>query len=190
MDLTPFLSAFLVITIAELGDKTQLTVVTLCAERKPLIIFFSSFLALLGVGGVSIFIGSTLARFLPMFWVKIGSGVAFVIFGIYTFLEDTESSYSCEEATFVASFSLVAMMELGDKTQLATIALATRFSAPFLVFLGMGLAFLLITGVGVLMGTKLRDLLPRKYIKTGSALMFISLGTVFLLGTVTGIRVF
>lgn len=157
INLTLFLSTLAIIALAELGDKTQLTVVTLCAKHRPGIIFLSSFSALLGIESASIFIGSAITHFLPMFWIKMGSGVAFIIFGLHIFIEEEESSYSCEETTFFASFSLVALMELGDKTQLATITLAARFASPLLVFLGMGVAFLLITGAGVIIGTKLRE---------------------------------
>lgn len=190
MDPTALLSTFAIIAIAELGDKTQLTVMTLCTKHKPRIILLGSFLALLGIGSASILIGSTITRLLPLFWIKLGSGAAFIIFGIHTLVEEGESSYSCVETTFAASFSLVALMELGDKTQLATIALAARFASPFLVFLGMGLSFLLITGAGVLIGSKLRDFLSEKHIKIGSSVVFISFGLIFILGTITGISLF
>lgn len=190
MDLTPLITTFVIISMAELGDKTQLTVLSLCTKYKPKIIFLSSFLALILIGTLSIFIGSAITRFLPMFWIKIGSGLAFIIFGIVTLLEKDEGSFSCSEATFTASFSLVALMELGDKTQLATIVLATRFATPLLVFIGMGLAFLLITGAAVLLGMKLKDLLARRYIKLGSAVLFLSFGVASIIGAFTGISMF
>lgn len=190
MDLTPFLSTFAIIAMAELGDKTQLTVITLCSKHRPEIIFLSSFLALIGIGGVSILIGSTITQFLPMLWIKIGSGGAFIIFGIHSLIGGEEDSYSCGETTFLASFSLVALMELGDKTQLATIALAAKFASPILVFSGLGLAFLLITGAGVIIGTKLKEFLSRKYIRMGSSIIFISFGLIFILGAISGISIF
>ncbi|KXB01511.1 hypothetical protein AKJ41_01355 [candidate division MSBL1 archaeon SCGC-AAA259O05] len=190
MDLTPFLSTFAIIAIAELGDKTQLTVVTLCSKHRPEIIFLSSFLALLGIGGVSILIGSAITQFLPMSWIKIGSGAVFIIFGIHTLIGEEEESYSCGETTFFASFSLVALMELGDKTQLATIALAAKFASPYLVFSGLGLAFFLITGAGVIIGAKLKDFVSRKYIRIGSSIIFITFGLIFILGAISGISIF
>ena len=189
MDLMPFLSTLAIIALAEVGDKTQLTVLTLCTKHRPKIIFLSSFLALFGIGSASILIGSAITHILPMYWIKIGSGAAFIAFGILTFLEKEESSYSCEETTFLASFSLVALMELGDKTQLATITLAARFASPLLVLSGMAMAFLLITGAGVIIGVKLRDFLSRRYIKIGSSIIFVFFGVMFILGAIGGISI-
>lgn len=190
MNLTPLLSTFAIIALAELGDKTQLTVITLCTKHKPKIVFLASFLALTGIGSASILIGSTITRLIPLSWIRVGAGFAFLGFGIHTLLEEEERSFSCEETTFAATLSLVAMMELGDKTQLATITLAARFASPIAVFLGMGLSFLLITGLGVLIGSKLREYLSREHIRLGSSLIFIALGIIFILSTITGVSVF
>ena len=191
MDLTPILSTFAIIALAELGDKTQLTVMTLCTKRKPKTVFLASFLALLGIGAASILIGSTVTRIAPMQYIKLGSGIAFIAFGTHTLIQDgEEDTYSCREATFAASFSLIALMELGDKTQLATIALAAKYASPILVFTGLGLAFLLITGAAVLIGAKLKDLLSRRYLEMGSSIVFITFGLLFLLDATIGIGFF
>lgn len=108
MDPSSLLSTFAIIAMAELGDKTQLTVMTLCAKHDPKIIFLSSFLALLGIGGASIFIGSTITSFLPTYWISLGSGLAFIIFGIHNFLDEEETSFSCNETAFLELELLVA----------------------------------------------------------------------------------
>ncbi|MFW5911895.1 MAG: TMEM165/GDT1 family protein [Candidatus Hadarchaeota archaeon] len=108
MDLTALISSFILIALAELGDKTQLTVMTLCTKHKPQVVLVSSFLALLGIGGISIVIGSAITHILPIFWIKIGSGAAFFIFGTHTLLDKEEHGLiSCREITFAASFLLV-----------------------------------------------------------------------------------
>ncbi|MFW5911894.1 MAG: TMEM165/GDT1 family protein [Candidatus Hadarchaeota archaeon] len=80
-------------------------------------------------------------------------------------------------------------MELGDKTQLATIALGARFSSPVLVFMGMGSAFLLITVIAVIIGAKLKNLLPERYIRIGSSIVFLAFGIITLLNATLEISI-
>jgi putative Ca2+/H+ antiporter (TMEM165/GDT1 family) len=87
-------------------------------------------------------------------------------------------------------FTLVALAELGDKTQIASITLAAQFASPVQVFAGVMLAFLLITGIGVLLGTKLLRLLPIKYLRMGTAALFIIFGALFIMSSITGISIF
>lgn len=182
MNLTPLVSTFAIICLAELGDKTQLTTIALCSKHNPQIIFLTSMLAFSTIGGISIFFGSTLANLLPMLWIKLGSGTVFIATGLYTLLKNgEEKAESCGRVTFMTSFSLIALMELGDKTHLATIALSARYVSPLLVFAGMITAFLLITGLGVIIGTKIKELLPRSHIKTGSGILFIVFGIILFL---------
>jgi len=81
-------------------------------------------------------------------------------------------------------------MELGDKTQIASIALATQFSSPLIVFIGIMLAFILVTGIGVILGSKFIRLLPVKYLRIGTATLFILFGVIFIINFITGSSVF
>ena len=188
MDLTPFLSAFGVIALAELGDKTQLAAITLCCKHKPLSVFLGAALALILVTGVGVLIGEALAVLIPTFWIGIGAGVLFIVFGVYTLLsKDVEEMRPRESKfAFLTSFLMVTLMELGDKTQLAVIALTAKAGGSFLIFLGASLAFLVVTAIGVTAGVAIQKVVPMKYIRIGAAIVFIIFGLFFLSGTLAG----
>jgi putative Ca2+/H+ antiporter (TMEM165/GDT1 family) len=185
MDALPILSAFALILIAELGDKTQLSVISLSSTYKWWHVFVGSMLAFLAVDGVSIVVGGPLLALVPLRYVMIVSGIIFIIFGVVPLLRkektgEVKVSRRRSKIPLLASFSLIALMELGDKTQIITITLAAQFS-PILVLIGMVLAFTLLTGVAVLIGTKLVSKLPLKWIRIGTSTLFIILGVISIL---------
>lgn len=190
MDLTPLLSSFGIVALAEFGDKTQLATIALCSRHKPISVFAGALFAFTIVDGISVLIGEALAAFLPMSWIGGISGVALILFGIYTLLskEAKEAGIKERRFPFASSFLIMALMELGDKTQLAVIALAAKYSAPVSVFLGVMLAFLVVVGIGVTAGAVLLKLVPMRYIRGGASAIFILFGILFLLGTITDIE--
>jgi len=188
MDLTPFLSAFGIIAIAEFGDKTQLATITLCCKHKPFSVFLGTSLALILVNGIGVLIGEALAILLPIYWIGIGAGIIFIVFGLYTLLSKDNKEMKPKESKFaiLTSFSMVTLMELGDKTQLAVITLTAKTGGSLLIFLGASLAFLVVTGIGVTVGAAVQKVVPMRYIKIGAAIVFIIFGVLFLLSTVAG----
>ncbi len=179
MDILPVLSTFLLVLIAELGDKTQLSVISLSSNHKWISVFAGSMLAFMVVDGVSIAVGGPLLALLPLRYVQIVSGIVFMIFGIVPLLRKDEDQSLVTKGQnarpFIASFSLVALMELGDKTQILTITLAAQ-SSPVLVFLGMILAFATLTSIAVFVGAKLVSRLPTKWLKFGTSFLFMAIG--------------
>ena len=81
---------------------------------------------------------------------------------------------------FWSTFALMAMMELGDKTQLSIIALSAEYGEPWLILIGSVLAFVVVTLAGVLLGAEIGKRVPERYIKLGSAAIFIIFGLIFL----------
>src|SRR3989337_2425733 len=158
MDFLPVVSTFLLLFVAELGDKTQLSVISLSSNYKCAPVFAGSMLAFLTVNGISIAVGGPLLALVPMRYVQIVSGIVFVIFGIVPLLrkektEEVNVNKRRSNIPVLASFSLIALMELGDKTQIITITLAAQ-SSPIHVLVGMLSAFALLTGAAVLIGAK------------------------------------
>ncbi|MBT0159641.1 TMEM165/GDT1 family protein [Candidatus Bathyarchaeota archaeon A05DMB-2] len=187
MDVLPIVSTFLLILVSELGDKTQLAVISLSSNYRASHVFAGAMLAFLAVDGVSLAIGGTLLAFLPIRLVLIISGSVFIIFGVLPWLtrdkNETKGCLSAEKSKslpILACFSLVSLMELGDKTQLITITLAAE-THPLLVLIGITLAFTVLTGVAVLMGAKLLSLLPTRWLKIGTSALFIIIGVVSIL---------
>ena len=188
MDALPILSAFLLILVAELGDKTQLSVISLSSNYKWQHVFAGSMLAFLAVDGVSIAVGGQLLAIVPLRYVQVVSGIVFVVFGIIPLLRKEKSSEvhlnkPPSNMPLLASFSLIALMELGDKTQILTITLAAQ-SSPILVLIGMASAFAVLTGVAVLIGAKLVSRLPMKWLKIATSTLFIILGTFSILTSI------
>jgi len=190
MDLIPLLSSFGIVALAEFGDKTQLAAIALSSRHKPISVFIGALLAFTLVDGISVLIGEALAVFLPMFWIGVGSGIAFILFGIYTLLSKEVKEVRVKERRFpiASSFLIITLMELGDKTQFTVMALAAKYTAAVSVFTGVMLAFLVITGIGVTIGAVLLKLVPSRYIRGGAATIFILFGALFLVGTITDIE--
>lgn len=189
MDLLPLISSFGIIALAELGDKTQLTVMCLSANKRAKAVFIGAVLAFALVDGLSALIGGTIAVFIPSQWIGIGAGVAFLAFGVHSLLSESEEAEVDDRSLNVArSCSLIALMELGDKTQLSVIALVAEYDAPLMVFVGVMLALVLLTAIGIAAETLISKFIPLKYVKIGSSLVFIDFGILFLWGAATGTK--
>ncbi|MEM2906398.1 MAG: TMEM165/GDT1 family protein [Candidatus Bathyarchaeia archaeon] len=181
-------ASFGIIAVAELGDKTQVAAVTLASRYRPLPVFAG---CLLGVGlanGAGVAVGSLLDALLPLFWIRVSSGVAFVLLGVYGLVSKGEGQVRLKRqgSALFASASLIALMEFGDKTQLAAIFLTAQYDAPVEVFLGAMLAFSLLMGLGVAVGATLTRLVPQRYIKAASSLLFIAFGISSLVLIIAG----
>lgn len=82
---------------------------------------------------------------------------------------------------FWGALSRIFLSELGDKTQLAVIALATKMQAPLEIILGVIAAFLVLNGVAVVVGERLARVIPMKWVKRGAGILFIIIGALILL---------
>jgi len=188
----PMLSTFVIVAIAEFGDKTQIAVVNLSCEHRPRSIFIGALLAFALVVGVSASIGGAIAPYISAFWISLVGGVSFLIFGVYTLFSRKNRIVKIKEhsKTVTTSFLLIAIAELGDKTQLAIIALSAKFGAPVQVFLGAMLAFALLTALGVVLGKIISRYVSTRYVKIGASLIFILFGILFLFQAFSRTRLF
>jgi len=194
MDALPIVSTFLLILVAELGDKTQLSIISLSSKYRWKHVFVGAMLAFLAVDGISLAVGGTLLALVPIRYVQIVSGIVFLIFGIFPFLrrekkQDAVVEKRSSAMPLFASFSLVSLMELGDKSQIIAITFAAQ-TAPILVLAGMILAFTLLTATAVLIGTKLVSRLPMKWLRIGTSVLFIILGAISILSGTFEISIF
>jgi len=192
VDLFLLLSTFAIVALAEFGDKTQIAVVSLSAKHRPRSVFIGALLAFALVVGVSALIGGAVAPFIPAFWIGLVAGVSFLIFGVFTLFSKEDSVFKIKEhsKTVTTAFFLLAVTELGDKTQLAVIALSAEYDAPIQVFLGAMLAFTLLTALGVALGKIISRYISARYVKIGASLVFIVFGILLLLETLNGVKPF
>ncbi len=191
MDLTPLIAAFGVIAVAELGDKTQLAAITLSSRYRAISVFVGAMLAVTLVDGVSILAGVALADVIPMQLVGLFGAVIFIGFGIYTLYSKDEEKIETKKGKSAAltAFSLISMMELGDKTQIAIIAIAAKYGSPLLVLSGTIFAFAILMGIGILIGSRLMKLVPQRYMRIFTGALFLFFGAIFLLDA-AGIALF
>jgi putative Ca2+/H+ antiporter (TMEM165/GDT1 family) len=182
MDLTPLIASFTLFSLMEFGDKTHIAVITLSMKNRPLTVFIGALGAFAFIDGLSVLIGGFIADLIPATMVNVISGSLFLLFGFLTLREknDDDDVNVDQKGALTSAFSLVTLMELGDKTQFASFVLAARYGSPGLVFLGILLGAALITGSGVVIGRGLMRLIPRRYLRYFAATLFIIFGIVFL----------
>jgi putative Ca2+/H+ antiporter (TMEM165/GDT1 family) len=192
LDLLTILSAFLIVAIAEFGDKTQIAVVNLSCEHRPRSVFIGALLAFALVVGISASIGGAIAPYVSAFWIDVVGGISFLIFGVYTLFSRRERTVKIKEhsRTVTTSFFLIAIVELGDKTQLAVIALSAKYGEPVQVFLGAMLAFTFLTALGVVLGKIISRYISARCIKIGASLIFIVFGVLFLFQALSSTKLF
>src|SRR3990172_9103929 len=143
MDLTPLLTTFSLIALAEFGDKTQLAVIALSARYDRVKIFTGVILAFALVTGLGVLVGDVIYIFIPHDVIRILAGLLFVVFGVITL--SSKENFETDEATSIgnpllSAFSMIALAEMGDKTQLSAITLEAKYDSPFFVFAGSVLA--------------------------------------------------
>jgi len=182
MELTPLVTTMAIVALAELGDKTQLAAMTLSGRYPAAAVFAGAMLAVALIDGISILAGTALAGLFPFQILRLIAAAIFLAFGLKTLGEkDGERiKFRGSRSALLASFSMVAVMELGDKTQFSVVALAVEYNAPLLIFTGMVLAFALLMGAGVLVGCKLIKLIPKKSLRIFTGAIFLAIGVILL----------
>jgi len=189
----PLSVAFVVIFLAELGDKTQLITISFASKYPRLPVFLGVFLAMSIVTIIGVAVGAVLVSIIPIQTVKVLSGLIFIGFGVWTLISKEEgldegegeietSKYQefKKGKVFSTAFLMTALAEFGDKTQLAAIALTAQYGEPLSVYIGAVLAFAVIVGIGVVLGRKISEKVESKWIEMGSGILFIVLGIVFI----------
>ncbi|NTU52886.1 MAG: TMEM165/GDT1 family protein [Chlorobiaceae bacterium] len=175
-----FWLSLVMIFLAELGDKTQLVALTLATCYNTRVVLFGIFWATLAVHVFSAGIGWFVGGLLPSDWIAFIAGISFIIFGFWTIrgdsLDDDEAA-ECKTGVnpFWLVFTTFFMAELGDKTMLSTVSLAT--TNPFLpVWLGSTVGMVLSDGLAVIVGRMLGKNLPEKAIRIGASVIFFLFG--------------
>jgi putative Ca2+/H+ antiporter (TMEM165/GDT1 family) len=174
-----FASSFTLISLAELGDKTQLAIITLAAKYcKPLQIFVGAMIAFIITDGVAALIGGMMLNIFPETHIRAASGLVFIVFGLIMFRNKGEEEYSFRKSTklILAVFGTIFISEMGDKTQLTTALLVAQFESTISVFFGVLVAMCILTVSGIFIGAKLHKILPVKFLKIISSAIFIIFG--------------
>ena len=176
-----FAVSFGVVFVAELGDKSQLMALAFATRYRPLPVLAGITIATTAVHLLSVAVGHGLGSALPTGWIALVAAVAFVGFGGWTLRGDrltTAERAKAERATgsaVVAASAAFFLAELGDKTMLATITLATQHGW-FGVWVGSTLGMVAADALAIVVGRKLGRLLPERAVKVGAAALFFLFG--------------
>ena len=173
--------SFAVIFVAELGDKSQLMALTFATRYRPWPVLIAITAATALVHLASVGIGYGLGAALPTGWISLVAGVAFLIFGAWTLRGDVLSEEEKSKAELATGSAILAvgtaffLAELGDKTMLATITLATQHGWLG-TWVGSTLGMVAADALAILIGRLLGRHLPEKVIKYGAAALFAIFG--------------
>src|SRR5512139_1427819 len=175
-----FLTSFAFVVLAEMGDKTQLLAMAFAARIRWQTVMWGVFWATAANHFLAVLAGNYLTHIIPMLWIKVAAAVSFILFGLWTLRgdtlegEDRRFNYSPFWTVAIAFF----FAEMGDKTQLATVALAARFSSIIPVWLGTTSGMLVADAIGIVVGIVLCKRLPENFIKWFAAFVFIAFGLI------------
>ncbi len=181
-----FLVSTGIVALAEMGDKTQLLAFMLAAKfRKPAPIILGILVATLLNHGAAGALGTWIPHVLDAAILRWILGVGFIVMAIWILIPDKLDeddarfiSWGVFGTTVVAFF----IAEMGDKTQIATIALAAQYQSFFAVVLGTTVGMLIANAPAVLLGNKFASALPVTWIHRVVAAVFAIMGIAILLG--------
>lgn len=181
-------TAFALVFVAELGDKSMLLAIAFAARYRPGPVLAGIAIAALVMLGTSTLVGAALGAALPQRALAIGGGVLFLGFGVWTLRDDDDDEDGATElrgrsVLLGVTFAFL-VAELGDKTMLATAALAgTQAAVP--TWLGASLGMTVASGVAVGLATVAGSRLPERAVRIVAAVAFLVFGVLLL---VEGVR--
>ncbi len=176
--MTAFLTSLVFVVLAEMGDKTQLLAMAFATRYKWRTVMWGVFVATIFNHLFAVVVGNYLTHFIPMNYIQIAAAVSFIIFGLWTIRgdeldgEDKASKRSPFWTVAIAFF----IAEMGDKTQLATVALAAQFNTILPVWLGTTTGMMIADGIGIIIGIVLGKKIPERTVKWVAAIIFILFG--------------
>ncbi|MEG0841720.1 MAG: TMEM165/GDT1 family protein [Erysipelotrichaceae bacterium] len=173
-------NSFILIFIAEMADKTQLMMISLAQRYKTSDVLIGMSLGVSIISAISIFIGNLIGDVIPLHLLKVMSGLLFLYFAFSTliFKEQTNNKPKHYHRFIILSIALSFILaELGDKTQLSTIALASKQSDYLNVFIGSSCGLILANVLGVFFGKLIFSHIKDSTIQILSAYFFILFGS-------------
>jgi putative Ca2+/H+ antiporter (TMEM165/GDT1 family) len=182
--------SFAVVFVAELGDKSQLMALTFATRFRALPVLIGITVATAVVHAGSVAIGGGLGTALPTTAITVLAAVAFFGFAAWTLRGDSLSADEASKAGRTTRSAVIAvavaflLAELGDKTMLATVTLATR-EGIFGTWLGSTLGMVAADALAILIGQQLGRRLPERAIRYGVAALFALFGVLLLVDALT-----
>jgi putative Ca2+/H+ antiporter (TMEM165/GDT1 family) len=176
------LTSAALVALAEMGDKTQLLAILLATRfKKPVPIILGILIATLGNHFLAALLGHSIAGVLTQPWFRYAVAGSFIAMALWTLVPDKIDADAPLKApskagVFVTTLVAFFLVEMGDKTQVATVALGARFDNVWAVTAGTTLGMMLANVPAVLFGDVLAKKVPMRALQIGAALLFAFLG--------------
>ena len=182
-----FLVSTGVVALAEIGDKTQLLAFILAARfNKPLPIIAGIFCATILNHGLAGALGAWITTAVSPDVLRWVLGASFIGMAIWTLIpdkiEEEETKVAGRFGVFGATLITFFLAEMGDKTQIATVAMAAHYASPVVVVIGTTLGMLIADVPAVFIGDRLASKIPMRLVHGIAAAIFLALGVSVLLG--------
>ena len=189
--ISAFLLALFAVVLAELGDKTQLLAMAFAARFRWQTVLWAVLAATLVNHLMAVAVGNVITQFLPLAWIKLAAAASFIVFALWTIRGDTLDGEDKRQSrspfwTVAVAFFIA---EMGDKTQLMTIALAAdeavkiggagwvaKLHQIVPVWMGTTCGMMVADGFGILVGIVLHKHIPEKTVKWVAAVCFAGFG--------------
>jgi len=185
-----FFTSTLLVAIAEIGDKTQLLAIVLATRfQRPLPIILGILGATLANHALAAFAGQLAAEFFSGQWFRLAVAGSFIAMGLWTLIPDKlddDDQPRVRGGAFVTTLVAFFLVEMGDKTQLATIALGAQFESLAAVTAGTTLGMMIANVPAVLLGNALVQRISLKTVRTIAAISFVVVGGWMLVETLSG----
>lgn len=181
---TTFMVAFGAVTLAEMGDKTQLLAMCFATRFNAKKVLWGVFIATILNHGLAVALGYFLKSILAPYsvYIQLAASISFIGFALWTIKGDKVDDSCDTKKTKYGPVLTVAfaffIAEMGDKTQLATVSLAAGLSNPFAVLLGTTIGMLVADGIGIIIGVVMNKKIPENVLKWVSAGIFAMSGLV------------
>jgi putative Ca2+/H+ antiporter (TMEM165/GDT1 family) len=171
------------VAVSEMGDKTQILSLMLALRYKqPWTIMAAILFATLANHAGATWFGVTIASHLPDAWLKSALALVFIVFGLWLLKPDADDGLNKEHpyGAFFTTLIVFFLAEMGDKTQLATVALGARYQSVAMVTAGSTLGMLFTNALSVFGGEKLIKVIPMSYVRMLACVLFILFGIALL----------
>jgi len=177
-------ASFILIFLAEFGDKSQLVCMTLAAKHRPWPVLLGATVAFAILNLLAVLFGAVVSAWIPEFWLALCVAVLFGFFGVQSLLFDDgdneeDAPLRTSHGLFITALMMIFLAEFGDKTQLAVAGLASTYHG-LPVWLGSTLALLATTAMGVIVGQRLLQRIPLGLIHKFSGILFLLLSALAL----------
>ncbi|NMC56357.1 MAG: TMEM165/GDT1 family protein [Eubacteriaceae bacterium] len=173
-----FLFSLGAVVLAEMGDKTQLLAMAFAAKYKAAKVLAGVLIATVLNHALAVVIGNYFTKFnSAQAFIQAAAALSFIFFGLWTIRGDKLDGEDKKPTKFGAVLTVAIaffIAEMGDKTQLATIALAAKFpQTPIFILMGTTTGMLIADGIGIIIGVVMCKKIPERTIKLISAAAFI-----------------